>query len=534
MILKKPYAFFIRYFKFLHLIIFVLAAILLYRTSLIYDFLREFNLTSPDLIGKELTSSLFSPILYLLIALLIVVNILIIVIMIRKDKPYIYYIVNIILYIFVLVMYTSANSIIGQLEIKTVSSKVTLAIRDISNLCRLFQTVSTVFYLIRATGFDIKKFDFVRDLRYLDITAEDSEEIEVSVEFEGNVFKRNIRKKIRDIKYYYAENKFIINIIELLFISMVFLLIYLSTNKYDKIYKENDFFNAGTLNIGIKESFILTKSYNNSKIISDDNALVALKISVNNYDNKPLQTSRTALVVKGKQYYPIKEYNESLVDLGNIYTNETITEDFKEYILLYKIPIEDINSSMKFRYIDNIMYKRGQTIVNSMDVQLTPKNLDEVEINEENYNLTETIDIDNYKITINNYELQNSFVNTYNTCITNNECYDLKEILKASSTRNKEKVLLKIEGNLEFENMLGKINNLYSFIDYFASIEYTYKGKTYEEKRDFNEVVATKTSQNNQYYIEVDKEILDATDIKLSFNLRNNKYTYVLRGNISE
>ena len=58
MILKKPYAFFIKNFKLFHLIIFVLSAILLYRTSLIYDFLREYNKTTPNLIGKELTSSL--------------------------------------------------------------------------------------------------------------------------------------------------------------------------------------------------------------------------------------------------------------------------------------------------------------------------------------------------------------------------------------------------------------------------------------------------------------------------------------------
>ena len=81
-----------------------------------------------------------------------------------------------------------------------VAAKATLAIRDIANLARLFQTVSVVFYLIRATGFDIKKFDFVRDLKYLDITEEDSEEIEVSLEFEGNVFQRNIRRILRNTK----------------------------------------------------------------------------------------------------------------------------------------------------------------------------------------------------------------------------------------------------------------------------------------------------------------------------------------------
>ena len=190
MILKKPYAFFIKNFKLFHLIIFVLSAILLYRTSLIYDFLREYNKTTPNLIGKELTSSLFSPWLYILIAIIIVVNILLIFILSKKDKPYLYYIINIVLYTAVLMMYISTNGVISDMEHMLVEAKATLAVRDISNIARMLQTVSVVFYLIRATGFDIKKFDFVRDLQGLDISEEDSEEIEVSVEFEKNVFVR--------------------------------------------------------------------------------------------------------------------------------------------------------------------------------------------------------------------------------------------------------------------------------------------------------------------------------------------------------
>ena len=78
MILKKPYAFFIKNFKLFHLIIFALSSILLYRTSLIYDFLKLYNKTTPNLIGKDLTSSLFSPWIYVLIAIIIIINVVLI------------------------------------------------------------------------------------------------------------------------------------------------------------------------------------------------------------------------------------------------------------------------------------------------------------------------------------------------------------------------------------------------------------------------------------------------------------------------
>lgn len=205
MILKKPYAFFIKNFKLFHLIIFVLSSILLYRTSLIYSFIKEYINTNPNLIGKELTDVLFVNWVYILVVLITIINIVIIIIMIRKQKPLMYYILNISLYIGVIIVYILSHKVVGSLEVMLVETKTILAIRDITNIARLLQTVSIIFYLVRATGFDIKKFDFVRDLQSLDISEEDSEEYELAVEFEKNVFIRNYKRKLRNAKYYYKK-----------------------------------------------------------------------------------------------------------------------------------------------------------------------------------------------------------------------------------------------------------------------------------------------------------------------------------------
>lgn len=539
MILKKPYAFFIKNFKLFHLIIFILSAILLYRTTLIYDFMREYTKETPNLIGKELTSTLFASWAYVLIALLIIINVIIIVVMIKKDKPYAYYIANIALYASILVVYIASHRVIGNLEKMLVATKTTLAIRDITNLARLLQTISVVFYLVRATGFDIKKFDFVRDLQGLDISEEDSEEIEVSLEFEKNVFIRNLKKTIRNARYYYKENRLVLNIIMVLFISLMSLLIYVETNKYDKIYKENEYFSVKNFNIGVLSSNILTKDYKNEKLTSDDNVLVTVKIGINSETNNQVQLARTVLVINGNQYFHIKDYDNSLMDIGNVYNNQTITKDFKDYVLVYQVPKTEIESPMIFKYIDNTEYKRGNKITNSIDVKLDPVNLDEQKKMTEEYELaneinTEDSKIMDYKITINNYDIEYRYENTYNACVKSNECYDFKEIIKPSATRNQEKVLLKLEGNISYENVLGKINNLYELINYFGSIEYTYNGKEYTEKSDFNQVIPTKTNNKDIFYIEVNKEIKEAENIKLSFNIRNMKYSYVLRGNINE
>jgi len=533
MILKKPYAFFIKNFKFFHLIITILSGILLYRTSLIYSFLAEYNKTNPNVIGKNLTQSLFTSWVYVLILIIIIINIIIIIVLAKKKKPYLYYILNIALYLAVLITYVISHGIVSDLQEILVDAKTTLAIRDITNLARLFQTVSVLFYLVRATGFDIKKFDFVRDLHELDISEEDSEEIEVALEFEGNVFKRNIKKNIRDIKYYYRENKFILNIIILLFIALLALFIYGKTNKYSRIYKENDFFNADQMNIGIKESYIVTKNYKNETIV-DDNILVALKISVNTIPEQDLPTAKTVLVVNETQYYPTTKYTKELIDLGKTYKNEKLETDFKDYLLVYEIPKELKTSNMIFRYIDKIDYEKGKTKINAIDVKLNPIRIDDQKENTTTYNLTEQIDtketgFSDYKIQINSYDINDFYVETYNTCI-NNECLDFKDIIKPSVETNKEKTLLKIEGTLEYNTLINKIKNISSLISQFGTIEYELNGKKHTETNDFNEQTFKKVNKENTYYIEINKEIKDATEIKLIFTMRNQKYIYILRG----
>ena len=43
-----------------------------------------------------------------------------------------------------------------------------------------------------------------------------------------------------------------------------------------------------------------------------------------------------------------------------------------------------------------------------------------------------------------------------------------------------------------------------------------------------------RTNENNIFYIEVNKEVLNAEKINLLFNIRNNTYKYILRGDVSE
>ena len=523
MILKKPYAFFIRFFKLFHLIIFALSSVLLYRTSLVYNFMKEFCKDSPNVIGKDLVGPLFVWWAYLLVIIIILVNLLIIYILARKVKPYMYYVVNIFLYMGVMIVFVTSHRVIGNMQSMLVAAKTTLAIRDILNLARLFQTVSVVFYLIRATGFDIKKFDFVRDLQGLDISPEDSEEIEVAVEFEGNVFIRNFKKRHREFRYYYKENRFIINIFSLLFIGIVCLFTYFSINKYDKVYKENQFIYVSGYKFGVKSSYVFDSDFMGNSIINDD-VLVGVKVSVSGSGTLP--TSKFVLVVNGMQYYPLNSYSNSVADLGVVYSNQTITNDFSDYLLIYKIPKDYSNSSMLLRCIDNISTKHGRTVVNSLDIKLSAINYIGVKSDLSEYSIGTDIDINDYKVNINSFDINKQFVVNYNSCIVVGECYDFKEVLRPVVSREKEKVLLKLNGSVTIND---KVIDLSRFFIQFGSIEYINNGSSNVEYGDFNSVISTKSDEVS-YYIEVNKEVIDSSSIKLCFNFRDKKYCYILRG----
>ena len=436
-----------------------------------------------------------------------------------------------ILYISVIVVFLLSKNVITDMQSMLVPMKTTLAIRDFLNLCRLFQTVSVVFYLIRATGFDIKKFDFVRDLQALDISEEDSEEYEVSLDFESNVFRRKVKKVFRDFKYYYFENKFLIISATLVIFCFSLVFIYINFSKYDKKYAENDFFRAGMYKIGVKASYITSYDSLGNSIIDDDSSLVAIKLSING-SSSIFQDVRAVLFIDGIQYYHNSSFS-SLYDLGEIYNGQTIDNDFSDYLFVYKIPKDKVNSAMQFRYIDNVRYEKGETVVDSINVKLKPVFLDNKTISNNNYSLGEEIKFDEYSVNISSFDMNSMFSLNYNSCVSTKECYDFKEVLYPSYTSNNDKAILKIDGNV----YLGKDSkpvDLFNFFNQYCTIEYSIGNDKYIEYPSFLFISPTNIKLDNTYYIEIDKAILNADKLKIVFNTRDTKYAYVLRGDINE
>lgn len=348
MILRRPYAFLIKHFRLIHLILFALLAIITYNASTVLNFFKDYITANGNM--EILSSNYINAFIYIAPIIIIGLSISIFYLMKYKDKPRLYYIILIIVSVLCTGVYTYLYLSIRSLETTTVSARIIRLYRDIarSNFYVLF--VICIPTLIRGLGFDIKKFNFSKDLKELNLSEEDSAEVEVSIDVSSNGLKRTGRRTLRELKYYYVENKFFINII--LGTLILILVMLFPFNKYvvNRDLKEGEVLGTSAFNIKVTDSYLTDR-----KRISKDNSYVILKVSVIGKVNKySLDLDHFVLEGKNNKYVPSQKFYLYFNDIGIGYRNNILdTTSYKDYILVFNINNIDKDSNFIFRYVDN-------------------------------------------------------------------------------------------------------------------------------------------------------------------------------------
>ena len=204
MILKRPYAFLIKHFRLIHLIICLLLLFLINNTNGVLDFFKGY--ISGDITDFVVTDYI-NIWMYLAIIVIILLVLSMILLMRKKDKPLLIYILTIVEYSAVFVCFAYASSIIQVLQRNILDQKTIRLARDVVSFALIGQWLFLIPYAIRAMGFDIKKFDFKRDLKELNLTDADNEEFELELGIDKEKINIKLRRKLRELKYYYKENK---------------------------------------------------------------------------------------------------------------------------------------------------------------------------------------------------------------------------------------------------------------------------------------------------------------------------------------
>lgn len=524
MILRKPFAILIKHFKMIHLILSVFAFYLVYKTNIILSFYNEYIASYTSVIGKDLTGELFNFLMYVSIFIILLGSVIILALMLFKHKPVKLYIFNIAVYIIVTVIYALTYSVTNSLEIGLVDVRTLKMIQDLLTSVFLLQIISLCILAVRATGFNIKKFNFVKDLQELEVQDIDSEEFEVNVDLDADKWKRKINRISRHAKYVYKENKIFIILLLFILTGVVSTIIYVNVGIYKKVYKQEEAFQTGSFTVKLSTSYTTNQDIKGNQIL-DEETLVAVLIDVKNNSSKEqtLDSARFVLKVKDHYFYHLPTYKEKVSDLGIAYNEQIIPSTFTPYLFIYKIPTGFLGEPMVLQYTDYT-----DKVIR---MKIDPVNLDDQE-ETVLLNLNDLADfkgsiLNETKLTLTEYYVDQTMKVNYNYCIDSG-CYPSSEYLVPTYTGNEKKALLFLKGVMEWDTKIPikKIDNLSELITTFAEIHYTINGIEKISNLPMKAVTPNKMTLQDTCYIEVPEETIFAENIKLVFHIRNKTYIY--------
>lgn len=534
MVLRKPYAFFIKHFKLFHVILSGLIILSIVRMTGVISFVNSYLASGDTLITMNDVERVFSTIDFVVPIVALCFSILLLVVMTMKKKPNKYYAYSTIITILIFVLNIYGYNTLKALTKDWLYSSRISTLGDLYVFALLGSVIEVAISISRAIGFNVSRFDFNNDILKLELSEKDNEEFEVVVDFDINDLKRNTQKRFRYFKYFLKENKSTIVWSIGIIIAFVALYTGFTLLKYKKNVVSMSKLNSSVINgfkMEINNSYIINTDLNGNEF-PDNKTLVVLDMTITNTDTRNEQQFSTGVVnitIGDESYYSTMKYEDSLIDLGRIYTNTKVKASGSERKLFaFEVPENRLSGKILFG-VRNLSSKE------TMYVKLNPINLitNDTKVVENNIgNKLEFTDstIKDSSIKINSYDIKNVFRIDYNYCTKTNKCLSSVEYLTAkNSNSNYDKVLLKLEGdfNISEDNI---INDFYTLLSRFGYIEYEIGDKVYIEDNIYGEVKSSKITENNTYYIEVLSDVQNADSIVLGMKIRNVDYRYSLKG----
>lgn len=527
MILKKPYAFLIKHFRIIHLILTSLIGYVLYRSFKIYGFFSRYVENVYATIGDATPSNYITIFIFLTVIIIISFSLAMYLLMRKKEKPKTFYVLLSVYYLLYFVGLILYFVLFKSMETSSLSIRNAMVLRDFTLIITLPQIGFLIMSLIRSVGFDIKKFNFSKDLKELSINEGDNEEFEFVLGVDSYKYFRSIRRWLREFKYYILENKFMFTILTGLAAITLIILVILNFTVYNRTYNKNQKFTANNLTIQVNNSYLTNIDYKGEEI-SNGKYFLVTNITFTNKSglSTVLDLNNYQLVTKNGSVYPTLSRNSYFVDLGAGYSKDKIEKNtIANYILVYELNKNQVSKKYTLRIIDEVEYKAGTMNAKTKEVSLKPTVYDEIET-VGNYKMGNPVTfyesiLGNSLLTINSYEFKNKFTYKYEACVRY-DCQDVTDVVVADAT--KDKTLLVLNGNLviaEDSTFYKNLKKSLSFFEAFVQIRYDDK---------ISPVInATPTSLSEQYILQVPSAASKASNLDLVITIRNKKYVLNLR-----
>lgn len=532
MVLRKPYAFLIKNFKLIHIILTVLMTMFFFRLKNINDFLVGY--IDEGLYGRvsDVVGKYIGVWGYLLPILIIGVLSLIAYLLKMKEKPIKYYIITTIAYILEIILIAVANIILSTIQQGTATFTTIQIFSDLLKVLQYTPIPFLVVALVRGVGFNIKQFNFKKDLIELNINEEDSEEFELEVELDTEDIKAKFNRKLRFIKYVYLENKKVFITIAIAIVVGIVFGIVSFINSLEKIYKEGHTFEAYGSTITVEKSYKTDKDTRGFLVKKNKfYIIVDLKVK-NNYDQLlEIPYSNIYLRVNDeKKYSPIDNYVNEFSDFGFrfISTNKLKNLEERQVTLVYEIDSEYNKNDFRLEYLISKVSKNSESAsYQYVKVDLKPKEFGEVELIDtkkigQELEFKKSL-IDGTKIKIEEVEFKDKYSFNY-TQVIGTEKKELFKTIVPKDTSKYRKTIMRLNANITENKNLNPL--VYpSLFEKFATVEYELNGKTYIQKPA---IVDLSMEENEYTYLEVVKDVSKATKVTLVFTIRDKEYKYIL------
>lgn len=514
MIIRKPYAFLIKNFKKIHIVLLLLSLFTLYKVIDVSNFVKNYMTYGTydaysNPIGKHITF-----LILLCIFVLIVGTAALIFLLRYKKKPWKVYLIPFIEYLALFFILRMIKSFfIGYTyDVETTDLKMS---RDLLFIIQIFQLPAIGIYIMRVFGLDINKFNFNSDKEFFELSEKDREEIEISLSVDRNSFIRLYKKIIRNIGYFYTEHRRICNGIGI--ILGVFLIF--STFKFifvtNRVYTQGSDYNTNGFTFKINNSYITDRGLS-GEILSDKSNFVILDITVTN-NAAPRKLYMENFHLKNSSYDYIttrKVYAKEFKDLGKTYdaVKELKRDETTNFIIIYKVE----KKLKRGRFV--LYYQEGNKL---RKIKLKLKDISSLS-DGDTYKLGEdfTFKIGNKEETISfdDYELTESTKYSSKVCKS-----DGCNVFYKDYTAPAGKKILK----LNFSSYEFEYKDMVDFSSEYGKIIYV-DNENVENEIDFKNPL-NDNATGKTLYVLVPYEVGEAKSIKFVYTIRNTKNIYVIK-----
>ena len=521
MVLRKPYAFLIKHFQKINVVLLALVAFVFYRLTKFHTFVN--NYANTGIYNDNLNNVSNYVNAYLILAFLgiIIISSVLLYLLKRKDKPIIAYLVITIVNFAVLILclyYKHYFTYTAKDGYEVVSAKL---LSDFSFIATIPYYVFLFILIIRSMGIDLKNFGFQEDKEFLEINESDREEVEVQVGFDKHKWIRKTKYYIRNSKYFILEHKY-----QLLLVFAIVALIGIKGfyNYFfveNRVYKMHQTVVSNSYAINVKNTYLTDKGYSGQIVANDGEYFVLVDVDIENKSgfDRTFDIEKMLLYVNNDYYIPNTKYNDYFKDMGNLYKKVAMKgRSKKSYLIVYKVPKPDKKANFVLKYQD-------LTAGNAKLVQIKIKLVDISKLKTKGtgafpnefivpLNLNESM-----TFKIKEFDFKDSIGYSYKVCDITGSCPMTTSTYNAPSG----KLVLEMKFSYDGDDKQDFVN----FASNYGRIRYKVNDET-KEVPIKNAI--SRNYKGNYLYIVVPKEMKKASNITMVFVVRSYQYTYKLKG----